>query len=280
MNILVIGDIVGKPGREAVKGILPKLKQEHSLDLVLANAENVAGGSGITPKLAEELFNYGIDGLTSGDHIWKRKEIFPFLESEKRLLRPANYPLQAPGRGATVIEKNGLRIGVINLAGRIFMEGIRSPFEVAEEEIEKIKEGVNPVRSNPPQADASPQAETSNGVKIIIVDFHAEATSEKVALGWYLDGKVSAVLGTHTHIQTADEKILPQGTAYITDLGMCGPYDSVIGRKKQGILQRFIVQVPTHFEVAQGDVHLCGAILEIDAKNGKAVSIVRVNEKI
>ncbi len=256
MKILAIGDIVGKPGREAIKAILPELKQKHSLDLVIANAENVAGGSGITPKLAEELFNYGIDGLTSGDHIWKRKEIFPYLESEKRLLRPANYSLQAPGRGATVIEKNGLRIGVINLAGRIFMEGIRSPFEVAKKEIDKL----------------------SRETKIIIVDFHAEATSEKVALGWYLDGKVSAVLGTHTHIQTADEKVLPQGTAYITDLGMTGPYDSVIGRKKEGILQRFIVQVPTRFEVAEEDVHLCGAILEIDEKNGKAVSIVRVNE--
>ena len=258
MKILAIGDIVGRPGREAVKVILPKLKQEYSLDLVLANAENAAGGSGITPKLAEELFNYGIDGLTSGDHIWKRKEIFPFLDTEKRLLRPANYPLEAPGRGGAVIEKNGLKMGVINLAGRIFMEGIRSPFEIAKEEIEKLRE------------------ET----KVIIVDFHAEATSEKVTLGWYLDGKVSAVLGTHTHIQTADEKILPQGTAYITDLGMTGPYDSVIGRKKESVLQRFVVQVPTRFEVAQGDVHLCGAILEIDAKSGKAVSIVRVDEKL
>ncbi|MCK4859163.1 MAG: TIGR00282 family metallophosphoesterase [Candidatus Omnitrophica bacterium] len=258
MKILAIGDIVGKPGREAVKSLLPKLKQKHSLDLVIANGENVAGGSGITPKLAEELFNAGIDIITSGDHIWKRKEVISFLETEKRLLRPANYPQQAPGGGSIVIEKNGIKVGVINLAGRIFMEGIRCPFKVAQEEIKSIKENT----------------------KIIIVDFHAEATSEKVALGWYLDGRVSAVLGTHTHIQTADEKILPQGTAYITDLGMTGPYNSVIGRKKEEVLQRFVVQVPTRFEVADGDVHLCGVVLEIDEQSGKTISIVRVNEKV
>lgn len=258
MKILAIGDIVGRPGREAMRMLLPKLKQEHSLDLIIANGENAAGGSGITPKLAEELFSYGVDGLTSGDHIWKRKEIFPYLETEKKLLRPANYPLQAPGKGSMIIEKNGIKIGVINLAGRIFMEAIRCPFVVAEEEINKL----------------------AKETKIIIVDFHAEATSEKVALGWYLDGKVSAVLGTHTHIQTADEKILPQGTAYITDLGMCGPYDSVIGRKKENVLQRFVVQVPIRFDVAKEDTHLCGVVLEIDEKSGKAVSIARVDEKV
>jgi len=258
MKILVIGDIVGRPGREAIKELLPKLKQKYHLDLVIANGENVAGGSGITPKLAKELFNIGINIITSGDHIWKRKEIFPFLETEKNLLRPANYPLSAPGRGTTTVEKNSVRIGVINLEGRIFMEGIRSPFEVAEEEISKL----------------------TKDTKIIIVDFHAEATSEKICLGWYLDGKVSAVLGTHTHIQTADENILPNGTAYITDLGMTGPYDSVIGREKKNVLQRFIMQVPTRFEVAKGDVHLCGAILEIDTKTGKSISIMRVNERL
>ncbi|RKY38283.1 MAG: TIGR00282 family metallophosphoesterase [Candidatus Omnitrophota bacterium] len=258
MRIFAIGDIVGRPGREAVRKLLPKLREKYSFTLVIANAENSAGGSGITPAIAEELFAIGIDVLTSGDHIWKRKEIFPFLGTERRLLRPANYPLSAPGAGSVLIEKEGIKIGVLNLAGRIFMEGIRSPFEVGEAEVKRMRQ------------------ET----KIIVVDFHAEATSEKVALGWHLDGKVSAVFGTHTHIPTADEKILPQGTAYITDLGMSGPYDSVIGRRKEPVLYRFITQVPTRFEVAEGDVHLCGAVFEIEESTGKALSILRIDEKL
>jgi hypothetical protein len=259
MKILFIGDIVGSPGREAVKKILPKLKEEHSLDFIIANAENASGGSGITLKVSEELFSSGVDVLTSGDHIWKKKEIFELINQDERILRPLNYPSGAPGRGSNIFKtKSGKKIGVINICGRVFMDSLESPFKTA----------------------MAAQEELIKETKIIIVDVHAEATSEKVALGWYLDGKVSAVLGTHTHIQTADEKILPMGTAYITDVGMAGPYDSVIGRKVDDVLTRFLTSIPVRFEVAEGNIQLHGVVLDIDDANGRAKSILRLQEKL
>lgn len=259
MNILFIGDIVGSPGREAIKKLLPLLKQEYALDFVIANAENAAGGSGITPRVAEELFAAGISALTSGDHIWKKREIFEIIAKDERILRPVNFPAEAPGWGWRVFKTdNSAKVGVINVQGRVFMEALDSPFKTTLAAYEKLL------------------ADT----KIIIVDVHAEATSEKVALGWYLDGRVSAVLGTHTHIQTADEKILPKGTAYITDVGMTGPYDSVIGRKIEDVLERFITSVPVRFEVAQANIQLHGVVLDIDEVTGKANSIVRIQRKL
>lgn len=258
MRALLIGDIVGSPGRTAVRELLPKLKKEEKIDFVIANGENAAGGSGLTPKIADELFGYKIDIMTSGDHIWKRKEIPEYLDASERLLRPANYPKGAYGRGSCLIEAGSHKIGVINLAGRVFMEPIECPFRVVGEQLEEIK----------------PKT------KIIFVDMHAEATSEKIAMSWFLDGEVSCVVGTHTHVQTADERILPKGTAYITDLGMTGPHDSVIGRKIEQILTRFITQLPTRFEMAEENVQLQGVIVDVDEKSGKAISIKRVQKNL
>jgi len=259
MRILFIGDIVGEPGRQAIKELVPKIVKREKIDFVIANGENTAGGSGITPMIVDELLGYGVDVITSGDHIWKRKEILDRIAEDARILRPANYPREAPGFGSTVVtSRSGVDVGVINLIGRVFMQAVECPFRVVKVEIDKMK----------------------NKTRIIIVDMHAEATSEKVALGWFLDGTVSAVIGTHTHIQTADEKILPKGTAFLTDAGMTGPYDSVIGRKKEQILNRFITQMPTKFEMAENDVQLHGAIIEIDEKTGRAESIRRVQEKL
>jgi len=259
MKILFIGDIVGEPGRRAVKELVPKIKRRDDVEFVIANGENIAGGSGITPALAEEILGCGVDVMTSGDHIWKRKEILDYIDSNRRLLRPANYPSQTPGFGSTIIgSESGTDVGVINLIGRVFMQALECPFRVAKEEVEKLK----------------------SKARVIIVDMHAEATSEKIALGWYLDGLVSAVIGTHTHVQTADEKILPGGTAFISDAGMTGPFDSVIGRKKEQILTRFITQMPARFEMAEGDVQLHGVVLDIDEKTGKANSIKRIQEKL
>lgn len=259
MKILFIGDIVGSPGRKAIQALLPKLKKKYSIDISIANGENAAGGSGITPALAEELFGFGLDIITSGDHIWKKKEILEILDQDQRILRPANYPAGSPGRGYGIIEtKKGKKIGVINLEGRVFMSTLDCPFKCARAAIEEIK----------------------NKTQVILVDIHAEATSEKIALGWFLDGMVSAVLGTHTHVQTADERILPAGTAYITDVGMSGPYDSVIGRKVEQILARFLSQMPVRFEMAKDNVQLHGVVLDIDEKTGKARSIERIQEKM
>jgi metallophosphoesterase (TIGR00282 family) len=258
MKILFLGDIVGRPGREITEEVLSDIRKEEKIDFVIANGENAAGGSGITPSISEELFENGIDVLTSGDHIWKRKEIYDFLKVSSKLVRPANYPEGAAGRGSTVIDIGGGRkVGVINLIGRVFMDAVDCPFVKAKEEIDKLRQ------------------ETP----IIIVDLHAEATSEKVAMGWYLDGLVSAVIGTHTHVQTADEKILPNGTAYITDCGMTGPYDSVIGRKKEQIILRFLTQLPTRFEMAVGGVEMHGVVIEVNDSTGKAVSIERIQKK-
>lgn len=259
MKILFVGDIVGSPGRKAINRLLPGLKEEHSLDFVIANAENASGGSGIIPKVADELFASGVDVLTSGDHIWKRKEIFELLAREKRILRPVNFSSMAPGKGSGIFKTgSGCTVGVINVNGRVFMEALECPFKTT----------------------LAAQKELIQETKIIIVDIHAEATSEKVALGWFMDGKASAVLGTHTHIQTADERILPQGTAYLTDAGMCGPYDSVIGRKADNVLERFLTGLPVRFEVADENIQLCGAVLDIDEKTGKARSIVRIQKKL
>jgi hypothetical protein len=258
MKILFIGDIVGSPGREAIHQLIPGLIKEYALDFVIANAENAAGGSGITPKVAQELFSFGCDVLTSGDHIWKKRDVFEIINEEERILRPVNFPSGAPGRGACVYKtKSGKKIGVINVNGRVFMDAIECPFRTS----------------------MAAREELSKETNLIIVDIHAEATSEKIALGWYLDGKVSAVLGTHTHIQTADERILPEGTAYITDVGMTGPYDSVIGRRVEDVLERFITCIPTRFEVAEENVRLAGVVLDIDEETGKAKSIVRIQKK-
>jgi len=259
MKILFIGDIVGSPGREAMKKLIAPLKQELQIDFVIANAENSSGGSGITSKVASELFASGADVLTSGDHIWKKPEIFELINQEERILRPLNFPSGAPGRGAAIFKaKDGTKIGVINVNGRVFMEALECPFKTTLKAVEELA------------------LET----KIIIVDIHAEATSEKIALGWYLDGKVSAIFGTHTHIQTADERILPKGTAYITDVGMTGPYESVIGRRVEDVLTRFLSSIPVRFEVAQGDIQLHGALVEIDPETGKARSILRIQRKL
>jgi metallophosphoesterase (TIGR00282 family) len=258
MRILFLGDIVGRPGRDIVCHILPTFRAKNGIDFVIANGENAAGGSGMTPRLAEELLEAGVDVLTSGDHIWKKKEIYDYLNSTDRLIRPANYPAGVPGKGATAVRAaNGAYIGVVNLVGRVFMEAVECPFQRGKEEAEKL----------------APKT------RIIILDMHAEATSEKVAMGWFLDGMVSAIIGTHTHIQTADEKILPRGTAYITDCGMTGPYDSVIGRRKAEILERFITQLPVRFEMATDDVQMHGVMIDIDEGTGKATAIKRVQEK-
>lgn len=257
MKILFIGDIVGSPGREAVKALVPKLKKERGLDIVIANAENASGGTGVTPKAAEELFGYGCDCLTTGDHIWKLKEVFKIID-HPYVVRPLNLAPNVPGKGYCIFKKNNVKIGIINLQGRVFMQAIECPFRTVRDILPVIKKETN----------------------IILVDIHAEATSEKVAMGHFLDGLVSAVVGTHTHIQTADEKILKSGTAYITELGMCGPYDSVIGQEKSKIIERFITGMPVRFEVATGDVQLHGVIIEIDESSGKARSIERVQEKL
>jgi len=259
MNILFIGDIVGSPGREAIEKLLPGLQEEFALQFVIANAENAAGGSGVTQRVAEDLFSSGVDVLTSGDHIWKKREIFEFINQEERILRPINFPSGAPGRGSGIFKtKGGVKVGVINVNGRVFMEALENPFRTT----------------------LAAQEILSQETKIIIVDIHAEATSEKVALGWYLDARVSAVLGTHTHIQTADERILPQGSAYITDVGMTGPCDSVIGRRKEDVLERFLTSIPVRFEVAKENIQLQGVVLEIDENTGKAKSIVRIQRKL
>ena len=250
---------MGEPGRRAVKEILPGLIREEDLSFVIANGENLAGGSGITESTVHDLFSSGVDVVTSGDHIFRKKEGEALLQSSRRILRPANYPAAAPGIGATVVKsKEGIPIGVLNLLGRVFLKTVNCPFETAAREVKKL------------------QAET----RLIFIDIHAEATSEKVALGWFLDGQVSAIFGTHTHIQTADETILPRGTGYITELGMCGPYQSVIGRQIDQVLKMFLTQMPMRLDVATGDARISGALFEIDSETGKTVSIRRVHEKL
>jgi hypothetical protein len=255
MRILFIGDIVGKAGRQAINGVLEKTIADHEIEFTIANGENAAGGMGITPSIALEILNQGVDVLTSGNHIWAKKEIFPFLNEESRILRPANYPDGAPGRGRGVFQSgDGQRVGVLNLEGRVFMKNLDCPFRVGEREIEILKKETN----------------------IIIVDFHAEATSEKMAMAWFLNGKVSAVLGTHTHVQTSDERILNEGAAYITDVGMTGPLASVIGIRKQVALERLLTQIPWKFDVATEEIELQGVVVEVDSETGKSKEIKRI----
>uniref|UniRef100_A0A7C5V116 TIGR00282 family metallophosphoesterase n=1 Tax=Caldicellulosiruptor owensensis TaxID=55205 RepID=A0A7C5V116_9FIRM len=254
MRFLAIGDVVGKPGRNILKNTLSKLKENYRVDVVIANCENAAGGNGLTKKVADELFSIGIDVMTMGNHVWANKEIFSFIENETRIIRPANYPEgTTPGRGYNVFEKNNIKFAIINLCGRVFMENLDCPFRKIDEILKKID------------------------CRIIIVDLHAEATSEKIALGFYVDGRVSCVYGTHTHVQTADEKILPNGTAYITDIGMTGPYDSVLGVDKDIVIQKFTTLLPVRFEVAKGKAQFNGIVFEVDNNTGKAVSIERIN---
>ncbi len=258
VKILFIGDIVGKPGRTAVRERLPALLQEENIDLVLANGENAAGGFGVTPKIVQELINSKINLLTSGNHIWDKKDILGFMDNQNVLLRPSNYPNGVPGRGSTIIEtKGGIPVGVVNVSGRVFMDELECPFRSALKETEKLRAAT----------------------RIVVVDFHAEATSEKKALGWFLDGKVSAIVGTHTHVQTADERILPQGTAYITDVGMTGSMDSVIGIDKSIAIERFLTGLPKKFETATNDMALQGVFITVDETTGRATAIERVNVK-
>jgi metallophosphoesterase (TIGR00282 family) len=261
MKLLFLGDIVGKPGRAAVRHFLPSLRQKHGLDLCIGNSENSAGGAGITPDSADDLLDAGLDLLTSGNHTFSKREIAPYLEREGSLqLRPANYPEGTPGRGHAVIaSRSGTRLGVINLEGRVFMKPLDCPFRTADRLVAAMR---------------------ADGVRCIFVDMHCEATSEKNAMGHYLDGRVSAVAGSHTHIQTADERVLRGGTAYVTDVGMCGPWDSVIGLRKETAIERFLTQRHAPFDLAQGDVHLQGAVVDVDDETGRARSIVRVQERL
>ena len=260
MKVLFVGDVVGKPGRAAVRRFVPILRERHQLDLCLGNSENSAGGAGITPESADDLLDAGLDLLTGGNHTWAKREILPYLGREgSRQLRPANYPDGAPGRGhAVVTARGGHKLGVINLEGRLFMKSLDCPFRAAEKLVGELR------RETP----------------CILVDMHCEATSEKNAMGHFLDGRVSAVLGTHTHVQTADERILPGGTAFQTDVGMCGPWESVIGMRKETAIERFLTARNTPFETARGEAVLQGAIVEIDEETGRARSIVRVRERL
>jgi metallophosphoesterase (TIGR00282 family) len=254
VNILFIGDIVGKPGRAAIRTFLKPLQQELAVDVTIANAENAAGGNGLTKDVARELYDAGIDFLTMGNHVWDQRAIYDFIDNESRLIRPANYPVGAPGKGYGYLHKSGRKIGILNFSGRIFLPALDDPFSCAVRLI-------NIIRQETP---------------IIIVDIHAEATSEKVAFGWFLDGKVSAVLGTHTHIQTADARILENGTAYITDAGMTGPKNSVLGIKKEIIINRFLTQLPVKFEIADGPLQVNAVLLDIDEENGQARDIQNI----
>ncbi len=259
MKVLFIADIVGQPGRRAVKALVPKLKQQHRVDLVIANGENSAGGSGITVKTAQEIFDAGVHVMTSGDHLWDQKEVIELLEREPRFVRPLNYPTGTPGRGSFMAQTEGLPpLAVINLQGRTFMPPLENPFHFAETEVEKLR----------------------RSTKLIFIDFHAEATSEKVALARMLDGRVSAIIGTHTHVQTADEQIFPGGTAFLCDAGFTGPHDSVIGREIEPIIRRFLTNMPQKFDVARGRILLQGALIDIDPHSGRAVSIQRVSEQM
>ena len=254
MKILFIGDIFGRPGRNIVKDRLPELRKQHAVDLVIANCENAAAGFGITPPLAEELFDLGIDVMTTGNHVWDKREIIEYFQMAdgnphspaRRLLRPANFSQGLPGWGVYEGQKDGVSYAVLNLQGRVFMGSSDDPFRYVDRLLEQIKS------------------------KIVFVDFHAEASSEKVAFGWYLDGRATAVVGTHTHIPTADATVLPKGTAYITDVGMTGPYDSVIGVKKELVIEKFLSGMPARFEAANGDVRLCAVMVQCDDQTGRA----------
>ena len=259
MRIAFLGDVVGKPGRRGVVACLPGLIATEAIDFVVANCENAAGGVGVDPGSARELLAAGVDVLTSGNHIWAKREIVDYITDSDVLLRPANFAPSTPGWGYAVkTSRTGTPVAVVNLIGRVFMNNYDCPFRVADAVLQSV----------------APKA------RVVLVDMHAEATSEKVAMGWYLDGRVSAVIGSHTHVQTADERVLPAGTAYLTDAGMCGPRDSVIGVKRDAVIQRFLTQMPTRFEVATGPVLVQGAILDVDVATGKAQGISRLQRLV
>jgi hypothetical protein len=259
LRILFIGDIVGRPGRDLVKAGLPALIEHHRIDFVIANVENAAAGFGITREIGDHLLDEGVEVMTSGNHIWDRKEALDYIGAESRLLRPANYPVGAPGKGSYLARtQDGRPVGVVNVMGRVFMVGIDDPFAVALREVEGLR------------------ART----RIVFIDFHAEATSEKQAMGWHLDGKATAVVGTHTHVQTADERVLPKGTAYMTDVGMTGPHDSIIGVEVEAALGRFLTAMPAKFETATGNPRLNAVIVDADDATGKATSIERVSQSL
>jgi 2',3'-cyclic-nucleotide 2'-phosphodiesterase len=256
MQILFVGDIFGKPGREIARRAIPALVEQRGLDFVIANVENSAAGFGVTGDIAEVILSYGVDAMTTGNHVWDKKEVFDYFPREPRLLRPANYPAGVPGRGSYIGRtRSGEPVGVVNIMGRVFMSPLDDPFAVAVKEVEALR------------------ART----RIVIVDFHAEATSEKIAMGWHLDGRVTAVLGTHTHVQTADERILPKGTACLTDVGMTGPHDSIIGVTVDAALGRFLNSMPAKFEAATGPGRLNAVVISADPKTGHATAIERLN---
>lgn len=257
MKLLFIGDIVGRPGREIVRRGLPAVVATHGIDLVIANGENSAAGFGITREIGDQLFSYGIEVMTSGNHIWDKKEALEYIAREPRLLRPANYPAGAPGHGATVVRAaNGVAVGVVNVMGRVYMAQTDDPFTTATREIARVK---------------------AEGAALVFVDVHAEVTSEKIAMGWYLDGKATAVVGTHTHVQTADERVLPGGTAYLTDVGMTGPHDGVIGVEKDAVIAKFLTALPSRFETATGDPKLNAVVITADPATGRASAIARLS---
>lgn len=254
MKVLAVGDIVSRPGRKILKELLPRIKREHNIDFCIANGENAATGNGITSKITNEIYSYGVDVITLGNHTWSKKEISDFIDNDDCMVRPANFDEKLPGKGSTIFYKGSTKLGVINACGKIYLGEHACPFKAVDKEIEKLKEQTN----------------------IIIIDFHAEVTSEKIAMGWYVDGRVSAMFGTHTHVQTADERILPNGTGYITDVGMTGPYDGILGIDKDIIINRFIGEDYGKFKIAEGEMQLNGIVFEIDDKSGKTTSIERV----
>jgi len=257
MKLLFIGDIVGRPGRDLVRTGLAAIVARYEVDFVIANGENAAAGFGITREIAEQLFSYGIDVMTSGNHIWDKKEVLDYLPRQPRLLRPANFPAGAPGAGAYLATAtNGVKVGVVNVMGRVFLASIDDPFTTAAREVARLK---------------------LEGAQLVFVDVHAEVTSEKVAMGWYLDGTATAVVGTHTHVQTADERVLPKGTAYLTDVGMTGPHDGVIGVEKAPVIAKFLSGLPARFETASGDPRLNGVVITADPATGLATGIERVS---
>lgn len=256
-NILFIGDIVGRPGRDLLRHGLAALAAHHNVDLVIANVENAAAGHGITPAIADDLFEYGVHVMTGGNHTWDKKEIFPYIAKQPRMIRPANFPDGAPGLGRFVARaENGVMVGVVNVMGRVFMTPLDDPFRVVLEQIALVK---------------------ADGAQLVFVDFHAEATSEKVAMGWHLDGQATVVVGTHTHVQTADNRVLPKGTAYITDVGMTGPHDSVIGVDRISVVHRFLSAMPQRFDTATENPRLNGIVVRADETTGTALEISRVN---
>jgi len=257
MNVLFVGDIFGSPGRKAVKRLLPGLVEKHDAGLVVANGENSAGGFGITEEVADDLYGMGVQVITTGNHVWDKREVMEYLERAENLVRPANYPAGCPGRGSVVVSVRGVRVGILNLIGRVYNVNADCPFRKAEAEIERLKK--------------------EEEAEVVLIDMHAEATSEKQALAWHLDGKVAAIIGTHTHIQTADERLMPGGTAYITDVGMTGPRDSVIGVSPEKAIYRFLTAIPTRFDVAKGPAQFQAVVVSTDPDTGLSKGIKRIN---